>query len=75
METQTPPEPLVSIETVADHLGMTTATLRKWRQRGTMPFPAYSIGRVVRFKLSEVAAWVETRAHQNPVEARLLSAL
>lgn len=70
----TTPEPLVDLPTVAEFLSVTPATLRKWRERGEMPFPVYAIGRALRFKLSEVDAYVQGQAHGNPAEARRLAA-
>jgi|GEM_PF-3519422 excisionase family DNA binding protein len=74
MTQTTTPEPLVDLRTVADFLCVTSATLRKWRERGEMPFPVYAIGRALRFKLSEVDAYVQAQSHGNPVEARRLAA-
>lgn len=74
MKQPTTPEALVDLQAVAEFLSVTTATLRKWRERGEMPFPVYAIGRALRFKLSEVDAWVQSRAHANPAEARQLAA-
>lgn len=68
----TGPEPFVGIEAVADFLDVTPAALRKWRDRGEMPFPAYAIGRRIKFRLSEVEAYALARAHRNAPEARLL---
>lgn len=66
------PEPLVGIDEVADLLGVTVSRLRKWRERGEMPFPAFAVGRAVRYRLSSVEAWLETRQHWNTAEARSL---
>ena len=66
------PEPLVDIQAVADFLGVTVSRLRKWRERGAMPFPAFAVGRAVRFRLSDVEAWLMTRLHHNTAEARAL---
>ena len=72
MTKQTNPEPLVDLPTVADFLGVTIARLRKWRERGEMPFPVYAVGRALRFRLSEVDRWVTSRAHSNAAEARAM---
>ena len=75
MTTPRHPEPLVSIDTVADFLGVTVARLRKWRERGAMPFPAFAVGRAIRFRLSDVDAWLATRMHHNAAEARAMPSL
>lgn len=65
------PEPLATIDQVAAFLGLSPATIRKWRERGEVPFTTYSVGRRVRFKLSEVDEWVRTQTTRNGTEARL----
>lgn len=69
----TAPEPYVGMEAVAAFLDLSLATLRKWRDRGDMPFPAYAIGRRIKFRLSEVEAWAMRQAHQNAPQARLMA--
>ncbi|MCP2671328.1 helix-turn-helix domain-containing protein [Maricaulaceae bacterium EIL42A08] len=68
------PEPLVDMPTVANHIGLSVAALRKWRQQGIMPFPTYAVGRSLRFKMSEVDAYVSARSYRNAAEARYLAA-
>ena len=55
-------EPYVSLTEVAEFLGMSKATLEKWRFRNELPFPVYQIGRRLRFKLSEVDEWAQSQA-------------
>lgn len=64
------PEPFVDINAASHFLGITVAAIRKWRERGQMPFPCYNIGRRLGFRLSELSAWAESRAFGNAVEAR-----
>lgn len=59
--TDTQPEPLVTAKTVAAFLGLTTAALDRWRYRNETPFPVYKVGRNVRYRLSEVDAWVRSQ--------------
>ncbi len=68
------PEPFVTTEEVARFLSLTPAAIKKWRHRGDLPFPAYSVGRAIRYRLSEVQAWVLSQAHRNAPEARALKA-
>lgn len=49
----------MDLPAVAAFLGLTKATLEKWRFRNELPFPVYRLGRRLRFKLSEVAEWAE----------------
>ncbi|WP_019960616.1 helix-turn-helix transcriptional regulator [Woodsholea maritima] len=65
-------ERYVDMNQVADFIGVTLATLRKWRQHGKMPFPTYGKERFLRFKLSEVDQWMQNSAHFNPAEVRAM---
>lgn len=58
------PEPFVDLEAVAAFLGLSVATLEKWRFRNEMPFPVYRLGRRLRFRLSEVTAWAESQTSE-----------
>jgi excisionase family DNA binding protein len=49
-------EPWVSVEDVAKHLGVVKDSIYRWiEHRG---LPAHKIGRLWKFKLTEVDAWV-----------------
>lgn len=50
-------EPWVSVDEVSAHLGVAKDTIYRWiENRG---LPAHRVGRLWKFKLSEVDAWVE----------------
>jgi len=50
-------EPWVSVDDVAKHLGVAKDSVYRWIDaRG---LPAHKIGRLWKFRLSEVDAWVE----------------
>jgi excisionase family DNA binding protein len=49
-------EPWVSVDQVAQHLGVAKDTVYRWRERKGLP--AHRIGRLWKFKLSEVDDWV-----------------
>ena len=52
-------EPWVSVEDVAKHLGVARDSVYRWiESRG---LPAHKVGRIWKFKLSQVDAWVEAR--------------
>jgi len=51
-----PPEPWVSVDHTANHLGIRKETLYRWIERRALP--AFRLGRHWKFKLSEVDAWV-----------------
>lgn len=50
------PEPWVSLEDAALHLAVSQDTVHRWiRNRG---LPAHKVGRVWRFRMSQVDTWV-----------------
>lgn len=56
-------EPWVSVETVANHLQIQSCTIYKWLERKKMP--ACKVGRLWRFKLSEVDSWIANGKARN----------
>jgi excisionase family DNA binding protein len=51
-------EPWVSVDDVAKHLGVAKDSIYRWIE--TRRLPAHRIGRLWKFRLSEVDGWVET---------------
>jgi len=51
-----PAEPWVSVEEVARHLNVAKDSVYRWIERRQLP--AHKIGRLWKFKLSEVDDWV-----------------
>lgn len=49
-------EKWVSLEEVAEHLSVSQDSIREWIKKGKLPF--YKAGRLYRFRLSEVDAWL-----------------
>ena len=69
-------QPWLSVDDVAAHLGIKRGTVYKWVDRSGLP--ARKVGRLLKFKRSEVDAWVERRAvgAGNPQQShRLLDQL
>jgi len=61
---QTGPEPWASVEAVSKHLGVAKDSIYRWiDHRG---LPAHKIGRLWKFKLSEVDGWVRTSGADAP---------
>lgn len=56
-------EPLLSAQEVADYLGVPLGTLYQWRTKGTAP-RAVKVGRHIRFRHGDLAAWIESQADQ-----------
>jgi len=55
-----PEEGWVGIEDVAAHLKVAKESIYRWVD--SKGFPAHRVGRLLRFKLSEVGEWVITRS-------------
>ena len=51
-------EPWASVEDVAKHLGIARDTVYRWIESKALP--AHKIGRLWKFKLSEVDEWVRS---------------
>ncbi len=56
MEARDMAEQWVSVDQIADHLGVKSLTIYKWLERKNMP--AHKVGRLWRFKISEIDEWV-----------------
>lgn len=48
----------VNVDDVAAHLSVTRDTIYRWMERKALP--AHRLGRVWRFKLSEIDEWVQS---------------
>ena len=51
------PEPWVSLEEIAQHLGVSEDTVHRWIRARKMP--AHKVGHFWKFKVSQVDAWVQ----------------
>ena len=51
------PEPWVSVEEVASHLGVAKESIYRWIEGKSLP--AHRVGRLWKFRLSEVDKWIE----------------
>ena len=56
-------ETFFDVGQVAEMLGLSTATIRKWVLTGYIPY--YKIGRVVRFSPSEIQDWARMFARRK----------
>lgn len=59
-------EPWVSVEQVAEHLGVTRDSIYRWIDRKGLP--AHRVGRLWKFKISEVDDWVRAGGADNASE-------
>jgi excisionase family DNA binding protein len=55
---------LMTVDALAEYLGLPIATIYKQRSEGTGP-PGFRLGKYVRWRRSEVDAWLETK--RDPV--------
>ena len=56
-------ESWVSVEAVAKHLQIKSCTIYKWLERKQMP--GQKVGRLWRFKLSEIDNWIKTKEKKS----------
>ena len=54
----------VSVQDIADHLGVTRDTVYKWIEARALP--AHRLGRLWKFKISQVDDWVEAGGAAEP---------
>jgi excisionase family DNA binding protein len=54
-------ERLWTEQETAEYLHVAVGTLRRWRAEGTGP-PALRVGRTIRYRRSDVDAWVERQS-------------
>jgi excisionase family DNA binding protein len=69
-EPHLPAEQWVSVGQIAHHLNVKAFTIYKWLERKDMP--AHKVGRLWRFKISEIDQWVKSggAAEENDNERR-----
>lgn len=48
----------MSLEEIANHLGVSKDTIRAWIKKDTIPY--HKVGRLYKFRASEVDNWVES---------------
>ena len=51
-------ERLYSVEEIANYIGVSKDTIRAWAKKDMIPY--YRIGRLYKFKLSEIYTWIES---------------
>lgn len=59
---------LLTTAEVADYLDVPLASVYKWVQEGTIT-PAFRVGRHLRWRASELEAWLESRRDNKADEA------
>lgn len=59
------PDPLLTVDQVAEWLGKPKATLYAWRSRRQGP-RAIRVGNVLRYRRSEVERWLDEQTDEQP---------
>jgi excisionase family DNA binding protein len=76
MKTETNPisglDPLLSIEDLAEYLGVPVATIYDWRVDGKGPC-GIRVGRHVKFTVTDVLEWLAAKRESRPGESRATS--
>ncbi len=57
---------LLTVEELADYLGVPVATLYQWRHRGEGP-PGFRVGRYIRYQRTDVEQWIRDRLKADPL--------
>ena len=60
----------VTASEAAHYLGVSILTLSKWRLRGTGPRYSAALGRDPRYRLSDLAAFMDIKVVTNTIEAK-----
>lgn len=58
----------LSVEEIAKHMGVSKETIYRWLERDSIP--AHRIGKLWKFKVLEVDAWVMSGAAKTPPTSR-----
>jgi len=53
----------LNLEEIAKHIGSSKDTIRAWIKKDTIPY--HKVGRLYKFRLSEVDAWIESGDSAN----------
>ncbi|MCP4583674.1 MAG: helix-turn-helix domain-containing protein [candidate division Zixibacteria bacterium] len=56
-------EKLLTVEQIAEHLQMKPSTIYQWTHQGFIPY--IKLGNRVRFKVSHVEKWLESRTNNG----------
>lgn len=59
------PQPLLGTESAAGYMDVSTRTLANWRCRGYPNIPYIKIGRCIRYRLSDLDAYIAKNSHNN----------
>jgi excisionase family DNA binding protein len=69
MQTATLPRDLLDETEAAQYLTLSPGTLSVWRSTGRYKIPFVKVGRRVRYRRSDLLAWLESRTRANGATA------
>lgn len=61
------PDPLIPPSEASEYLGVTQDTLAVWRCTGRYAIPYLKVGRLVKYRRSDLDAWLTGRTHGTEV--------
>ena len=56
---------LLNEKQAAQHIQVAPGTLAVWRSTGRYQVPFFKVGRLVRYRLADLDAWLDSRLHAN----------
>lgn len=62
-------DPLLNPIAAAEYLGVSRDTLSVWRSCGRYSIPFIKVGRLVKYRRSDLEKWLESRARSNGATA------
>jgi len=68
-----PEERLLTPKETAEYLGISAATLAKWRCLDAQSLPYVRTGRLIRYRIADVRAYLDSRTHGTTPSPRCTS--
>lgn len=63
----------LSLEEISKHVGCSKDTIRAWIKKGVIPY--HKVGRLYKFRISEVDAWIESGASADVDKKNILEGI
>ena len=63
---------LLTVQDLADYLGVPVATIYTWRHRGDGP-TGFRVGKYVRYQMSDVQEWIEGKMREISTKLERIS--
>ena len=69
VELPTQPSDLLTNDEAAEYLGVSPKTLPVWRTTQRYDLPFIKVGRLIRYRRSDLDEWLERQTHRSTTEA------